>query len=140
MKFSLGKKHEDVLSEIRLAGLFNKYFNYSKGNPGTALYAWISHIKSASGGHLEIISPENLNTSVFENILDDWQVVLYQVLLHKRMNISKLKNVLKLEKNEILRITDVLNIAGLIKEKSNGLYVINPYVDKFLTEYLLQDN
>ncbi len=139
IKFSLGKKHEDIMSEIRLAGLFNKYFNYSKGNPGTALYAWVSHIKSCSVEHLEISSPEKPNTSVFENLPDDWQVVLYQIVLHKRMNISKLNRVLMLKENIITEITDALMIAGLIKEKLNGLYVINPYIDKFLTDYLLQN-
>ncbi|MBN2349606.1 MAG: amino acid permease [Bacteroidales bacterium] len=139
MKFNLGKKHEDGISEIRLAGLFNKYFNYSKGNPGTALYAWVSHITASSDDQLEIVSPEKPNTSVFENMHDDWHVVLYQIILHKRMTVSKIKRVLMLDERKIMRITDALFLAGLIKEKSSGVYVINPYMDNFVTEYLLEN-
>ncbi|MDD3322691.1 MAG: amino acid permease [Paludibacter sp.] len=136
MKFIFENKPEDGISELKLAGLFNKYFNFSKGNPGAALYAWIANVKSFENDQLEIRSPQKPNLLVFENLPDDWKVILYQISLHKRMTISKMKNVLLINESKIVLIVEAFIRAGLIKEKSAGVFVINPYIDNFITDYI----
>ncbi len=46
MKFILNKAPEDQISELKLARLFNKYFDFSNGNIGAALNGWIKSIQS----------------------------------------------------------------------------------------------
>ena len=133
LKFVLGKKREEQISEIRMADLFNKYFNYSEGNPGLTLYTWIAQIKKFTLDRLFIVPPNALNMHIFENLDDDWQVILIQLIYHKRMDINKLMNVLQIDESEIKKNINSLMMAGLVKEKSNGLFVINRYIDRFLT-------
>ncbi len=57
MEFVLNKREEDDLSEIRMASLFNKYFNYSEGNPGTALKSWLVNIVRVSEKRIYIHPP-----------------------------------------------------------------------------------
>ncbi len=135
MKIHLGKITEEQLSEIRMAGLFNKYFNFSGGNPGLSLFTWVAQIKKISNENFYIEPPEVPNMNIFENLNEDWKVVLTQLIYHKRMDINKLKNVLQIDEAEIEKIITSLLMTGLIKEKSKGLYTINRYVDRFLTEY-----
>ncbi len=135
MKIRLGKTDEEQLSDIRIAGFFNKLFNYSGGNPGLALYTWLTQIKKISNETFYVEPPVVPNTEIFENLNDDWQVVLIQLIYHKRMDMSKLKNVLEIEEAEIEKMINSLLMTGLVKEKTKGLFVINRYVDRFLTEY-----
>lgn len=135
MKIYLGDKAEDQLSDIRLAGLFNKFFNYSGGNPGLSLLAWVTQIKKVSNEKIYIDPPVVPNTGIFDNLNDDWQVVLIQLIYHKRMDINRLKNVLQLDENELVKLVNSLLMTGLVKEKAKELFVINRYVDRFLTEY-----
>ncbi len=136
IKFTTKGKNEENMSDVAMAGMFNKFFYYSKGNPGTALYSWLCHIKSFSTDHIEIGIPVKPNYSLFSSMPDDWKVLLYQISLHKRMTIKKFANVLMLDQSKFSNILDALIRAGLVKEKSAGIFVINPYVDNFLTEYL----
>ena len=135
MKIYMGDKGEDQLSDIRLAGLFNKFFNYSGGNPGLSLLAWVTQIKKVLNGKIYIEPPIVPNTGIFNNLNDDWQVILIQLIYHKRMDMNRLKNVLQLNDDEIVKLINSLLMTGLVKEKAKELYVINRYVDRFLTEY-----
>ena len=135
MKIHLGKIAEEQLSDIRMARLFNKFFNFSGGNPGLTLYTWVAKIKKISNESIYIEPPVVPNMNIFENLNEDWKVVLTQLIYHKRMDMNKLKNVLQIDETEIEKIIDSLSLTGLIKEKSKGLFTINRYVDRFLTDY-----
>ncbi len=138
LKINLGKKTKDQLSEIKLAGLFNKYFNYSGGNPGVALNTWLANVTKFSGELLYIQPPDVPKLDALENINDDLKVVLEQFVLHKRMDMDKLQRVLQINEAEIDKMITFLKMSGLIIEKTIGLYMINTYFDKFLTKFLLQ--
>jgi amino acid transporter len=135
MKIHLGKKNEEQLSDIRTAGLFNKLFNYSGGNPGLSLFTWLTQIKRVTDERFTIEPPTTPGMGIFESLNDDWQVVLIQLIYHKRMDLNKLKNVLQIDESEIEKIVNTLLMTGLVKEKTKGLYVINNYTDRFLAEY-----
>ena len=136
LKMSFGKVSEDKISEIRLAGIFNKYFNYSEGNPGLALYAWLTSVNKLSGDRLIMSVLQKPNLSLFDAINDTWKVILAQLILHKRMDMAKLKRVLQIDSREIEQNINAMQMAGVITEKNVGLYIVNPILDKFLSNYL----
>ena len=96
LKFKYQKKDEDSISEFKLAGLFNKYFDTTNGNPGVALNRWLTNIDKFSGEIIHITSPKIPKSEVLENLDDDWQVALLQFIIHKRMTLEKLTKILNI--------------------------------------------
>lgn len=140
MIFSIGKYRRGITTDIRLAALFNKFFIHSNGNPGLSLYSWLASIEKITGNHLVIHPPKPLSSSVFEKLTPDWNVVLSQIFLHKRMDVFKLKRVLHMDESEIEEIIRSLLLAGLINERNTGLYTINPAITHWLANYLKNKN
>ncbi len=136
LKVNFGRIQEERMSEIRLAGIFNRYFNYSEGNPGLALFVWLASIVKYSGERLVMKLPQKPNLSTFKGLSTTWNVILAQLLLHKRMQFSKLERVLQIDPAEIEINVNAMKMAGLITEKTTGVYIINPILDKFLGDYL----
>lgn len=136
LKMHYGKIPEEKISEIRMAGIFNKYFNYSEGNPGLALFCWLASVNKQVGDKLYMKTPQKPNLSILKNLNSTWQVFLAQLLLHKRMDLQKLERVLQMEPFEIEKNINAMKMAGLVSEKTTGLYIINPVWDKFLSNYL----
>jgi len=139
LKMSFGRIPEGKMSEIRLAGIFNKYFNYSEGNPGLALSTWLASVSKFSGDKLEMKTPEKPHLSLLHNLNDTWKVILGQLLLHKRMDTAKLIRVLQVERFEVEKNMNAMQMAGLITEKTTELYIVNPILDKFLSNYLYEN-
>ena len=94
MKFLLNGKGEDALSEIKLAKLFNRYFDYSGGNPGAALKAWIANISGVEGQTIHIRMPVVPDAGVLLEIEEEWKVLLIAMMLHKRLTYERVKNIL----------------------------------------------
>ncbi len=132
LRFRIEKKSEDNISEIALARLFNRYFDQSDGNPGTALYQWLSNIEKVTAGTIYIRSPKNTDLQPIENLDDDSTVVLLQLVLHKRMSFGKLERVLGLEPHFTQEIVNSLVRTGIIEERPGGILHINPYIEPFI--------
>jgi amino acid transporter len=136
LKVAFGKIPEERISEIRMAGIFNRYFNYSAGNPGLALHIWLASVVKFGGEKLVMKTPQKPGLNVLQNLNPTWKVILAQLILHKRMDIAKLERVLRIELVEIEKNMNALLMAGLVSEKTTGLYIVNPVLDKFLGDYL----
>ncbi len=134
LKFKLQKKNEENISEFKLAGLFNKYFDNTKGNPGVALNRWLTNIEKFSGETLRINYPREPKLDILENLDDDWQVFLIQLIVHKRLSLEKLTKILNIEPLEVEETFNSLRRAGLIVEKSSRVYMINTYAEPYLRE------
>ncbi|MCF8368868.1 MAG: amino acid permease [Bacteroidales bacterium] len=133
LKFRLQNTDEESISEFKLAGLFNKYFDSTNGNPGVALNRWLTNIEKFSGETIYISYPKSAKSEILENLDDDWQVILIQLILHKRMTIQRLTKILDLDFLEVEEMMDSIRRTGLITEKSNGVYMINAYAEPYLT-------
>ena len=57
LKFELNGSNEDDLSVWTQARLFSRHFDYSRGNVGVALQAWISNVEGFEDGKLTIKKP-----------------------------------------------------------------------------------
>jgi len=132
LHFKLGKRVEEQLSELKLARLFNTYFDFSEGNPGVALNAWLANVENVNANELQIKSPAIPSIKIFDEIPDDWKVVLIQFIIHKRVSFEKLQSLLDLDEQSIGDLLLSLSRSGLVKERSNSIYYANPYVEPFL--------
>ncbi|OFY68273.1 MAG: hypothetical protein A2V64_07345, partial [Bacteroidetes bacterium RBG_13_43_22] len=136
LKFVLKKNEEGELSEIRIASLFNKYFSFSEGNPGIVLKAWLANIVSVSGNRIFIRTPRLPDTKVFTELDDDWKVVLLQLILHKRLTCARLDRIFLQDDARTRGIINALLRTGLIEERNEDLFVVNPFIEPLLIRVL----
>jgi amino acid transporter len=129
--FGYGKNYE-LLNPVRIASLFNAYFNYSEGNPGTALNGWLAHIKSASSEGLDIKKPEKPSLTVFKNLNEDWIMLLVQFVLHKRLTNERIVTITNRSYQEVETLVLAMLRAGIIIEKAAGVYHVSPFILPFL--------
>lgn len=130
---TLGFEADEPLSEVQLARLFNRYFNYSQGQPGTALGGWLANIRKVSGNKLLINSPEYLDTQAFAEIENEWKALLKSLLIHKRMDYPTIGKVMKWDQDKVETIVLALQRAGLINEKIPGVFEVDQYIEPFLS-------
>jgi hypothetical protein len=139
LKFVLHKTEEDDLSEIRLASLFNKYFDYSEGNPGTALKSWLSNIIKISDQKVYIKPPAIPDTRILTEMDDDWKILLIQLFLHKRMTYARINRMFFQDDVRTRGIIGSMSRAGIIEEKIEDLYVVNNYIEPHLIRALKRE-
>ncbi len=140
LKFELNRKNEDDFSEWDFAKLFNKYFELTKGNPGQTAKAWISNIMMVRGDLLVIKSPKKPPTQHLNDINDDLWIVILQFILHRRLDIEKLSKVLHQTHNQTLALLQNLLRAGIVEEKFERIYALNPYLEQILASKLKNKN
>jgi GTPase SAR1 family protein len=132
LKFVLKKSEEEGLSEIRMAKLFNKYFNYSDGNPGTALKAWLCNIVRVTDKKIYIQSPISPNTKILTELDEEWIVILTELILQKRLTQERINRIFFDDYNKARLIINSMLRAGLIEERGEKLYIVNRYIESHL--------
>ncbi|HIA06456.1 MAG TPA: hypothetical protein EYN71_07120 [Flavobacteriales bacterium] len=133
IKYRLNNTREDDISGWRQARLFSKHFNYSKGNVGVALNAWISNIHTVSlsdkaadlsvskgTGLVKIKEAKIPNLDRLRYMNPDWLLIIIQFILHKRMTVAKLKRVSHLPVETVIAQVNLLRRAGVIVYSSPG--------------------
>jgi len=124
------------INEIRMAQLFNAYFNYSEGNAGTALNAWLANIRKVEADHLIIDRPENPSLSGLKSLHEDWLMLLAQFVIHKRLERDKIIRITRWNKQEVDEMILAMLRSGIIMEKVTALYMIDPYIHPFVIRVL----
>ncbi len=136
MQFMLGKKDESSLSDFARARLFDRYFRVAQGNPGVTLTSWLVNITQVRADILDIRLPEHPQTGVLYELPDDWLIYLTQFVLHKRLNAEKLARITGADAQAMERVVRHLFAAGLLEQRSPGLYMINGYIDHLVRRVL----
>ncbi|MEQ9289412.1 MAG: amino acid permease [Cyclobacteriaceae bacterium] len=129
----------DQLSELQLAQLFNGYFNYSDGSPGTALNCWLTNIRKATGKELLIQKPVNPSIAVFKELSEEWSTALTQFVMHKRLSAEKLQRITGWEMSRAQSMVRAMLRSGVILEKASGIYHVDPYLQPFLVKALKEN-
>lgn len=129
MKFMLNNQEEDALSSWKKVQFFNRFFDYSGGNPGVALGAWLTGIEKVSGKHVYLRYPQLPNTDALRHLPDDWIMVIVQFLLHKRLSLARLVRILNTSREIAQHLLQDLIRAGLLVEKNNGVFQLNVYTE-----------
>lgn len=137
LRFKYGKTSESLMIEWRYAQLFNHYFNYSKGNPGTAINMWLSNITAVKENEIIITKPKKPNLSSFDIIDHDNIVILLQFLFHRRLSLTRLENLMNMPKSEISKKLEFLVSCKLLLSMSDNVYLLNTFVEPYLVNYLI---
>jgi len=128
LKFIMNKHEEDDFSEIKMASLFNKYFDYSEGNPGTSLKAWMGNITKATKENIYIRPPHLPDTRVLAEMDEDWKIILVQLILHKWLTFDRIKKVFHSDDAQTKYVISSLLRVGLIRQINEEIYLVNSYV------------
>ena len=139
LRVSLEGSDKDI-SDIQQANLFNSYFDFSKGNPGVAQNGWLASIVQITNNRIYVKKPEKPSLSPFKEIDIDWALILWNLILHKRARIDKLNRTSGLDEKTIMENLLALQRAGLIMEKSPGIYMADSYMYPFIVQSLKDMN
>ena len=129
-------REEERLSEWAKVRFFNAFFDYSGGNPGVALGAWLASIDKVSGKQVHLRVPKPPDYEVLRSLPDDWVMMIIQFLLHKRLSLPRLRRVLYSDMAQVRELLQDLLRAGLLVEKGTGVYQLNPYTEIHLINVL----
>lgn len=129
---SLEGKHFGI-RPWQTARLFSRYFNYTAGNPGTALDTWLNHLVELRDNQLTVSTPKTPNKQALHHLETDWYLWLIQLLLHRRMTIEKMARVCLETTDRAQETLNTLQRAGFIRESAQGVWEI----DRHLMPHLL---
>jgi hypothetical protein len=130
--FKLGDKLESDVNEVRLARLFNQIFEYSHGNPGMAMNAWLKGITAFKDKTIVIRQPSNIDITVLHSLSTEWNMIALQLLMHKRVTFEKLCRVLSEKPENIMHTVRAMVRMGVVKKSSMDVYGLNPYIEFLL--------
>ena len=134
LTFVLNGRDEEALSEWKKAKFFNNFFDYSEGNPGVALGAWLSSIEKVSGKQVYLRMPKLPDYEALRTLPDDWVMMIIQFLLHKRLSLPRLRRVLYADMAAVRDLLQDLLRAGLLVEKGTGVYQLSMYTEIHLID------
>jgi amino acid transporter len=139
IKFRLGQRDEEELTQWQLARLYSHHFNYARGNIGIALRSWILHVEKVSKQQVTIRLPQRPDGEVLDELRSSWVALMVQLNLHKQMSISRLEHVSGIPGPELQRELVTLLRMGLVFESRPHIYEINRNIQHLLTERM-QEN
>lgn len=127
---------EKDMTNWKYARLMSKYFDYSQGNVGIALQAWIAHIDDVNEGVLTIREPSKPNTEILRKLPEEWMIWIVQFILHKHLTLDRLISITLEDERVVYNKVRILKRAGIIKETSNNILKINQYLEFHLINEL----
>jgi amino acid transporter len=136
MTFISDKKHEDEMSAWDFARHFNRYFDLSRGNIGTCMNLWLASIKKVSEKTLYIKKPPVADSSFLEKLTNEQVLCLLPFVYHLRMSVPRLTQSLQMDEEMIGKEIQTLLQSGILQEKFEGVYSINPSLQLYLVERL----
>ncbi|MFO8067225.1 MAG: amino acid permease [Bacteroidales bacterium] len=134
LKFKFNKLDEDEFSEWDYANLFNKFFNVTYGNPGAAIQTWLSCINKVSGKTLYMRYPKKPDLEIIDSLSHEQKFIILQLLLQRRFSLEKIAELMHVEEANLFDSWNSLIRWGIIYEKFNGIYSINPSLEHHLIE------
>ena len=135
LRLDFGSGSSDNFSEIKLARIFNKIFDFSNGNPGVAMNAWLSGIKDFSNKTIVWKLPIRSDDDIFKEMPELWGQLCLQMLLHKRMDLEKIARCMPGNKEQLLKTVNVLKRIQLVDWRGDSVYFLNPGIEFLLIKY-----
>lgn len=136
LSLHLNHKSSPVISQWEQARLFNRFFTMYHGNPGFTLQAWLSAISHCQDKNIYLKMPNLPNIHALENLPLETCNLLAQFVLHRRLSIPGIASILNLELSQAMATINGLYRMGLIHEKFQAVYAINPYLEPFIISIL----
>ncbi len=140
LKFVFSKKEEDKMTALDLARMFNRFFDQSYGNPGLMISLWMASIKKITGKTLVMEPVQIPSMSVFDLLNQEQLFYLLQFVMHRRLAADSLAKALQFPKEKVKEQVKELVRSGIIIEKFEGVFAIDPSLDLYLVEKLKSKN
>ena len=134
--FRVESKTEEQLSDWALARIFTGTFDYSQGNVGVALQAWISHTESVQRSTLSLQIPKATDIELFDELRMEWLAILVQFVLHKRLTRGRLLTITSASEPSVTVAINTLIRMGVVTESSSGVLELNRFVGHLVIRYL----
>ena len=138
LQFTINNIPENRYRSWNYARLFSRLFNYSEGNPGVVLQAWIKSIDSVNQSVINLKKPKVPDTAPLMYLETEWMIFILQFLLHKRLNLAKLVRVTQDSRAIVIKKIRILKRAGVVIEIGDDILDINPYLIPFLRKSLIK--
>ncbi len=119
-------KTQHQLKNYHYAGLFAKYFNFSRGNVGVALHSWIANIYDYTDNTIYIQVPQTPDLSQLDNLEIEYFELITLLILHKRLSIERLKRITFQNSSQIRKKINFLQRSGVVIENNEGVFELNP--------------
>ena len=136
MKFRYNRRDEERMTAWDQARLFNRLFDLSFGNPGTATLLWLSSIKKVTGKTLVMDSVQLPDKKAFDLLSAEQWFYIQQFVINRRFDAGRLAANLERPRAEVQGHIRGLTRAGILIEKFEGIYAIRPGLDLFLVDHL----
>ncbi len=127
LQFALEGKEERELSDLKLARLFSRHFDYSSGHVGAALRSWITHVRKVSSSSLDVQTPNGARWELLDELRPSLKALLVQLVLHKSLSRERLVHVTREREAALEHEVGTLIRMGLVTESQHALS-INPFV------------
>jgi hypothetical protein len=129
IKFILNERLESDMSDIRMAGLFNEIFKFSKGSIGVALLSWLTMINKFADDKITIKKLKRPDLKILADLESEWQVWLSQFVLHKQLTKTRLIRIFDTSEKDVDRTSEALLRSGFLVKGANENLRINPYIE-----------
>lgn len=126
LRMQLGGTDEDALTEWSLARLFHAHFEYSGGNVGASLRAWVAHICGIDDDCVRIERPAARPWDGLSDLRPELIAILVELLLHKHASVDKLSRITNMGAGELADGLDELRGIGLVCEHRRGVLHMTP--------------
>ena len=124
MNFRLDKKHENALSDLDLARLFNRFFNLSGGNPGQTINLWLAGIRKITGNTLVMERPIGREITFTEDLSQDELFYILQFVVHL-FSVKSLSEILQSDISDTELKVRALLQKGILVESFPEIYSLN---------------
>lgn len=137
-KLRLNGSLREHITAWDFARLFSRYFSVSGGNVGVALQLWLAGIEKAEENVLYLNTPQTPDISSLQALKTGWYMIIIQLMLHKRANLRKLARICRDNTLEVKEHIDILLRAGIIEEKTDGVYELSTILYPMLLRVLIE--
>lgn len=138
LKFEVGGRHQNELSDLRLARLFTRYYDVSRGNVGAALQAWLAHTDGVDSDTLSMRSPTAPLLDPFDALTDAYRTLVVQFVLHKQLTLTRLARLTQLPPDILAEDVASLERMGILTRSGEGVLELNRWSQHLLTSYLAE--
>ena len=136
LEVRLEGRTERPLGPWSRARLFDKLFDYSDGNVGYALRAWMAHVEDCQGNTLILRAPRLLDWDALDDLRPELVSLLIELMLHRGASAEKLERITGRPGHEVRDSLAELCALGMALQSRRHIAQVNPHVQVPLTGWL----
>ena len=134
LKLHMDNKLFSEWSKTQLAYLFNKIHKITNGNIEASLQLWLTAVYRFENDSIDLKLP-NIELQNLDILDIDSRVILKQFVLHKRLTLDNLIDLLQEEKQELTKKIQFLVRSGLVV-KYKSYYQQNNFTKYYVSDFL----